>query len=64
MFLSAIKGVVAELISGFGMMVHVFDNDNDTELSWDVDGENGLKPINARLLLYFISVLELRSDGV
>lgn len=61
-FLSAIEGVVAELISGFGMMVHVFDNDDDTDLSWDVDGEDELKPIN--LLLYFISVLELRSDGV
>lgn len=61
-FLSAIEGVVAELISGFGMMVHVFDNDDDSDLSWDVEGEDEPKPIN--LLLYFISVLELRSDGV
>lgn len=61
-FLSAIEGVVAELISGFGMMVHVFDDDDDSDLSWDVEGEGELEPIN--LLLYFISVLELRSDGV
>lgn len=44
-FLSAIEGVVAELISGFGMMVHEFDNDDDTDLSWDL------------LTYYFISYL-------